>query len=81
MMQFVVVMMIIGLITSYLFGTDTALKVGLKVMDWWILAGLAIVLLTPVLNIGEFILFLILKIVRLCRRKKTRACPQSVLRG
>lgn len=65
MIQFVVVMMIFGIVASYLFDTDTAIKVGLKVMDWWILASLAMVVFTSVFNILSVISAIFLRLVRL----------------
>lgn len=69
MILFIIVMLIIGGVTAYFFGTDAALKTGLKAMDAWILIGLLIAILSPVFGIGRFLFFAIRKIASLFRRR------------
>jgi len=69
MTLFIIVMLIIGAFTAYFFGMDAALKTGIKAMDTWILMGLFIAFVSPVLGIGRFLFTIIQKITRLFRRK------------
>jgi len=69
MTLFVIVMLIIGAFTAYFFGADAALKTGLKAMDAWILVGLFIAFLSPVLGLGRFLFAIFRKITHLFRRR------------
>jgi hypothetical protein len=69
MILFIVVMLTIGAFTAYFFGTDAALKTGLKAMDTWILIGLLIAILSPVFGIGRVLFTVIRKITHLFRRR------------
>ena len=73
MILFIIVMLIIGAFTAYFFGTDAALKTGLKAVDAWLLIGLFIAFLSPVLGLGHFLFTIIQKITYLlCRHKNPK---------
>jgi hypothetical protein len=69
MTLFILVMLTIGAVTSFLYGTNAALQAGIKAMDFWILAGLAVVILGPILNLGWLLLSLLKRILHLFHRK------------
>ena len=69
MTLFVIVMLIIGAFTAYFFGLDAALKTGLKAMDTWILIGLFIAFLSPILGVGRLLFMIIREIAQLFRRR------------
>lgn len=69
MILFVIVMLIVGAVTAYFFGTDAALKTGIKAMDAWILIGLLIAILSPMFGIGRFLFSIFRKITHLFRRR------------
>lgn len=62
MTQFFIVMIIVGAVTAYFWGPSTAVKIGPRILDYWILAGLVVVLLSPVIQLIKWGLFLFRKI-------------------
>lgn len=72
MINLIVVLFIVGTVTSYLYGTDQAIIAGQNVLEWWILAGLAVTFLTPIfriLGIGVLLITIFTRFIRWIARK------------
>jgi hypothetical protein len=71
-MDFLIVLAIVGTLTGYLYGTDQAIIVGQNIMGWWMLAGLAVVILTPIfrlIGIGHAVTMILIRLVRrMCKK-------------
>ena len=50
-MDFLIVLAVVGTLTGYLYGTDQAIIVGQNIMEWWMLAGLAVMIFTPIFRL------------------------------
>ncbi len=54
MILFIIVAAIVGAFTATFFGVPTSLKVGLKLTELWIMAGLAVTFLGPLFGLARF---------------------------
>lgn len=66
-MVFLIVLAIAGTLTGYLYGTDQAIIVGQNIMEWWLLAGLAVTILTPIfwlIGIGHAVTVMVIRFIR-----------------
>ena len=68
MIQFIIVMSIVGGFTAYFFGVPASLKVGRDLTDLWITAGLAVIFLGPLLGLAQFVHQFFRRIAGLVRR-------------
>jgi hypothetical protein len=57
MIQFFVVLIAVAAVTAYFFGPDKAIQIGPKVLDYWLLLALAVVVLAPALSLFKWINF------------------------
>ncbi len=69
MIQFLVLLSLVFWGLAYFLGIDKALQISPKVMDYWFLAGVALLVLSFFTNFLGGILFLFKQISRLFRRK------------
>ncbi|GEM_PF-3034456 len=72
-MDFLIVLAIVGTLTGYLYGTDQAIVVGQNIMEWWMLAGLAVTILTPIfrlIGIGHAVTMILIRFARRVLRKQ-----------
>ncbi len=70
MIQFIFVLIIVGAVSGYFFGVDTALWAGKRTVEFWILAGVIITILGPLLNLFRFVTSVAQKVYHfLCIRK------------
>lgn len=67
MIQFLIVAVAVFLITAHFWDVETAIKTGPKLLDYWMLAGLAILIIGPVINLLRFTSFIIFKVFRFIR--------------
>jgi len=68
MTLFIIIAIIVGGFTAYFFDVPTSLKVGENLINYWILAGLAIIVLSPILGLTRLTYHLFHKISGLFRR-------------
>ncbi len=71
MRLFLVVETIVGAFTAYFFDVDTALRVGKDLVEYWIIAGLVLTFLDPVLEIYYFVRFVLRKAYHVLSRFST----------
>jgi 4-amino-4-deoxy-L-arabinose transferase-like glycosyltransferase len=67
------VLALVGTLTAYLYGTDQAIIVGQNIMEWWFLAGLAVMILTPIfrlIGIGHAVTVILIRFARKVLRKR-----------
>ncbi len=57
MIQFFVVLIAVAAVTAYFFGPDKAIQIGPKVLDYWILLALALLVLAPAISFLKWINF------------------------
>ncbi|GEM_PF-4743006 len=57
MIQFFMVLIAVAAVTAYFFGPDKAIQIGPKVLDYWLLLGLAVFILGPVLSLLKWLNF------------------------
>jgi len=58
------VLLITGTIAGYFFGADHALKLGQSIIEYWLLIGLAVMFLTPIIRLLGFVAALLTMVVR-----------------
>ncbi len=71
MRLFLVVETIVGAFTAYFFDVDTALRVGKHLVEYWIIAGLVLTFLEPVVEIFYFVRFVFRKVYHVLYRFTT----------
>ncbi len=70
MIQFIFVLIIVGVVSCYFFGVDTALWAGKRTVEFWILAGVIITILGPLVDLFRFVKRAVQKVYHfLCVRK------------
>jgi len=67
MIQFMIVAVIVGWVTAAFFGVPASLRVGVKLTEYWILAGFLITVLEPFFGLLGFIRNIFLGISRIFR--------------
>lgn len=72
MIQFIIVAVIVGGFTAYFFGVPASLKVGEGLISVWIIAGLALTLLEPLLSLLKLLWIWARKLFVLCDKISTR---------
>lgn len=72
MIQFLIVATIVFFITGYVWDIETAIKTGPKLMDYWMFAGLVIMIISPFINLARIIYYLSAIIANFFRRKSPR---------
>ena len=66
--QFIVVALIVGTFTAYFFDVDSALWAGKCMVDIWIVTGLVLTVLSPVMEIFHFVRSIVKKAYRIFHR-------------
>jgi len=72
MIQFLIVATIVFFITGYVWDVETAIKTGPKLIDYWMFAGLVIMIISPFINLAWIVYYLSARVVGLFRRKSSR---------
>ena len=72
MIQFLIIATIVFLVTGYFWDFETAIKTGPKLLDYWMLAGLTIIIVSPFINLARIVYYLATWIAGLFRRKSPR---------
>lgn len=72
MIQFLIVAVAVFFVTAHFWDVETAIKTGPKLLDYWMLAGLAIIILSPFINLARIFYYLGTWILALFRRKSPR---------
>ncbi len=67
MIQYMIVVVIVGAFTAIFFGVPASLKVGQKLTELWIMAGFLAIVLNPFLDLVRFVRHVFHRIAALFR--------------
>ena len=68
--QFIVMVLIVGAFTAYFFDVDAAQRAGKCMVDIWIVTGLVLTVLSPVMEIFHFVRSIVKKGYRIFHRRQ-----------
>ncbi len=58
MIQFFIVLIVVGAVVAHFFGPEAAIKTGPVILDYWLLAALASLFLSPLISLLKWFLYL-----------------------
>ncbi len=66
--QFIVVLLVVCAFTAYFFDVDTALWAGKRTVEFYLVAGLVLAVLSPLVEIFRFVTFIVQKVYHVFHR-------------